>query len=131
MNLPAEDVPHFFNYPISHGGQPGIDAQDKWLASRGLYCLELPFTGDSVDDVLKFIAEYSGDTYYILVAKSRSGENHCVVCHKDKIVHDPTYGDPHGIVEPAKDGYWWAGWLTDHDDPGPGTVDQTRRESDA
>jgi len=112
MDLSADEVPHFFDYPTSQGGQPGIDALNKWLEERGIYLLEFPFTADNLTDVLDWIATYSGETYYMLVAESKSGENHCVVCHKNKIVHDPTYGVNHGIIGPAKDGYWWAGWLT-------------------
>ena len=112
LDLPVDDVPHFFDYPVSEGGERGLAEQEKWLAKRGLFNLELPFTSESLDDVLSFISAYSGDTYYMLVAKSRSGQNHCVIAQGNKIIHDPTYGNPHGVVGPAKDGYWWAGWLT-------------------
>lgn len=114
LELPIEDVPHFYDvddgaYKNEHTKQ-AEEYQTRWLAERGLAFVELPFLGDTLEAVLKWVSFYSGETYYLLCAKSRGGHGHSVVCHKDKIVHDPTYGDPHGIVGPEGD-HWWVGWL--------------------
>ncbi|KKL22595.1 hypothetical protein LCGC14_2433870 [marine sediment metagenome] len=112
LEMKVEKVPHFFDYPMKEGGEKGAEACRVWLRQFGLKHLEIPFTGDTLEKALEYISYYDSDGYFTLTALSKSGENHIVVCHKGKIVHDPTYGDPHGIVGPTNTGgYWWFGWL--------------------
>jgi len=117
LELDAFDVPHFFDYPVADGSDPGLKMQELWLAARGLAFIELPFHPDtkwakSTDEFLKFVSAYSGETHYMVVGLSIGGHNHSVIAKGDKIVHDPTYGEPHGIVGPCDSGFFWAGWIT-------------------
>ncbi len=111
MEMRAEEVPHFFDYPVDQPSDKGLDAANKWLSQYGLFHLGLPMKADSLEEALKWAAVYSAKLYYTLTALSKAGNNHIVVCKGKRVVHDPTFGKPHGIVGPAKDGYWWLGWL--------------------
>ena len=111
MEMKAEEVPHFFDYPTDQPSDNGVAAANEWLRQYGLVHMEVPATFSTLEDALKWAAAYSLGTHYTLTALSKVGENHIVICKGAKIVHDPTYGRSHGIVGPAKDGYWWFEWL--------------------
>lgn len=111
LEMETADVPHFFDYPMSEGGEKGLKAQSEWLQQRDLAYIEIPVHGETVADALHWISAYTGDAHYMLVGKSRSGFMHVVVCRYDQVVHDPTYGKPQGIVGPDENGYWWVGFL--------------------
>jgi hypothetical protein len=117
LDLPTEAVPHF---AVDAEGKMlnGEDASLKlmeFLRPLGFSYVEVPFSlaeGDTVDDALtKIGAAWMRDVHWTLLGKSKRGFNHVVVCRGAKVVHDPTYGDPHGIVGPAEDGYFWGGWI--------------------
>lgn len=111
MEMKAEEVPHFFDYPVDQGSEIGLGRAREWLSEYGLTHFELPFTSPSLEEALDFVSHYTEDLYYTLTGSSKADENHIVICKKKKIIHDPSYGIPHGIVGPAKDGHWWFGWL--------------------
>lgn len=111
LELPLHKVPHFFNYPVSEGNEKGLNDCSEFLKKYGLRHLELPFTAGSLKEAFLFVSTYTGDGYYTLTAGSKRGNNHIVICKGNNVVHDPTYGTPHGIVAAASDGYWWFGWL--------------------
>lgn len=111
LELDAEDVPHFYDYPMDEGHEKGTEAQRMWLADQGLDYIELPIGGPTVSGALHFISHYTGELHYLFCGKSKTGNLHIVVARKDQIVHDPSFGDPHGIVGPDDAGYFWAGFI--------------------
>jgi len=116
LELPLEEVPHFFDKGVFEDTEDGLKAQDIWLAAQGYGWVELPCTGDSLKDALNFAAKYGSKGHYILVAESKKGCGHSVVCKGNKIVHDPSYGATHGIVGPITDEdtgetYFWLCWI--------------------
>lgn len=111
LELNAEEVPHFYDYPMEESGDQGTEAQRVWLAERGLAYVEIPTWHKTVDESLSFVGYYAGDVHYLLVGKSRLGFAHIVVCHGVEVVHDPTYGLPHGLAGPTDDGHFWFGFI--------------------
>jgi hypothetical protein len=111
LELRTEDVPHFFDYPPEQEAERGMKHQRGWLRERGLGLLEFPVAAESLEQFLRWAEQYTEGAYYTLTAKSRSGNNHVVICRGNQVVHDPTFGDEHGIVGPCSDGFWWPGFL--------------------
>ena len=100
LDLPIDAVPHFMDGDkYGQNTEERLQAQDEWLAEKGLSYVELPIDAPSLQECLDFVGRYSGDSHWILVAESASSIGHSVVCRGNKIVHDPTYGnEKHGIV---------------------------------
>jgi hypothetical protein len=117
MDLPAADVPHF--YADGDKMRPQHEAWAelrRFLYEHGCAFVELPFDararGLEPDEFVERIGEtYFLDVHWLLLGKSRRGFGHNVVCKGGRIVHDPTYGTPHGIAGPNDDGHYWAGWI--------------------
>ena len=68
--------------------------------------IRVPFIHGDIEGILKVGKVSSCGTYYILGGQSKTGVNHTVVCHSDKIVLDPSLNDS-GIIGPCDDGYYW------------------------
>ena len=114
LELSIDDVPHFArdSYPDWEKTNKQLN---KWLAERELVMIDLPIRwpdDHSIESMLSWVASCNPDVYYKLSGKSQRGFSHCVICYNDEVVHDPTYGSPHGIVGPVDDdGTYWLSFL--------------------
>jgi hypothetical protein len=90
-------------------------AVDKFLASRGLAQVSLPFS-HTLAEVLARMAALNPHAYWLLGGRSKIGCNHTVVCKGGLIVHDPSKVNS-GIVGPCSDGMFWATFITFGDKP--------------
>ncbi|HRW61546.1 MAG: hypothetical protein KDK08_05130 [Rhizobiaceae bacterium] len=108
LDRPVEDVPHFF-----FDGCDGDTADkriDDWLSMLNLKMIFVPFEGSELQNILNLQAMFQPGIHYMLVGKSRTGVNHCVVCKDSEIVHDPSLTDA-GIVGPTDEGLFWIQYL--------------------
>ncbi len=120
LDEPTNAVPHFTApYGRLVSAEQSVANARRWLLSRhGLNYIEFP-VGDSswtLHQILQWADIVLGNgVHWKLLGQSRSDLPHCVVCRGGQIVHDPTYGDPHGIVGPAQnedgDRYFWVALL--------------------
>lgn len=114
LDLPAEEVPHFCDGLDDDAAEdaPGaVDAARRFIFEHtGCTYVEFPVTADDLDTMLSSFCARLKDVHYTLLGASGRA-NHVVVGCGDKIVHDPTYGTPHGIKGPCRDGLFWVGVL--------------------
>lgn len=110
LDRDAAEVPHFMD-----GNPPDCEVQiAAWLKSQGLVLIRVKVDGSAeLDSVLNMGAEAS-PLPYILSGYSRTPADHCVVCHGDQIVCDPSLTDA-GIIGPLSNNQWWVEWLVHHD----------------
>lgn len=111
MELSIDQVPHFYDYDPSEGGDTGHENKRRWLRETfGLKWIDLPFEAPSLEVMLESLATFAPGCHVTLTAKSKRDVGHTVIVLDGKIVHDPTYGEPHGLVGDL-DGYYWLGFI--------------------
>ncbi len=103
LGLPLNQVPHFAEGNVSD--REFNERVERFLNKWGYTSVAFPVS-NSLPDLLEWMFHLSPNAYYILGGESRNGVNHSVICHKGKIVHDPSL-DVSGIVGPCSDGYYW------------------------
>jgi hypothetical protein len=103
-------------HPLSgEGAYSATDTASRFCFERtGCKYFELPVMAESLDEFLSgFGPRLEGIHYILLGASARA--NHVVVACGSEIVHDPTYGQPHGIIGPARSddaqSFFWVGLL--------------------
>lgn len=102
LELPVSEVPHFFRRGLSPSDPEGEAEIVEFLATHSLVPVTVPWLTDSLNAVLAAAdVATSGKLHYLLYGRSESGCGHTVVCFGDRIVHNPTEGDPK-LVGPLK-----------------------------
>lgn len=111
LDLRVEAVPHFFH--ADRTNEAGYELLNRWLGIRGLWEVNIPFLdpGQPVNWIVGNLGSRFGDRHWMFTGNSRRGYAHVVVCRGPEVVHDPTYGFPHGIVGPDSDGHYWTSFL--------------------
>jgi len=86
LELPADAVPHFMDYPDSEGGDRGEQHLREWLASRGIgYLVNFVPLED-----LEAVAEHGLYGYHVMIGSGGpKGAQHAVVAYRGRVVHDP------------------------------------------
>ena len=103
MDLEPDEVPHF--------GEDFMDADkfnrrvDEYLASQFLAQISVIYDCE-LDVILKHMAGFNPNAYYLLSGTSRTGVNHTVCCLGGEIIWDPAL-DNSGIIGPCDDGLFW------------------------
>lgn len=106
LELPPEDVPHV--YHDNCDGPEGMRRMREWLRERGYGLFASNYDGVPLSEMLSFMGELNPDVHYMLFGGTGDGGDHVVICHGDKIVHNPAwYGC--SLVGPASTGYWQIG----------------------
>ena len=85
------------------------DRTDVWLRDKRLAFVELPIKTDSIIDALKFGKQITrfNEIHWMLSGVTVKGNGHYVVCHRDRIAHNPTEGSE--ITGPFGTGVFWMG----------------------
>lgn len=118
LNIKPEQVPHFYTKEMQDAEQVQTK-MNEWLnAGYGLKTVDIPFLGDSLEDVQQCFKVRNDGVHYILTGKSKnSNVNHCVICRNGEIIHDPAIDDS-GIAAPCdlvsisgRQGFYWVGFL--------------------
>jgi len=104
LELPAEDVPHFFHDGDAEAGHARLS---EWLSGKegGLAPFYVAYNGNSLlIDILVGQDQNNPNAHYMLFGKTAEGEPHCVVCKGGEIVYNPAWIQSK-IVAPIDD-YW-------------------------
>ncbi len=104
FQLKPDQVPHFYK-----GGKEKeeVDQVHDWLKERGWRMLSFAYACPAVKDMLDYFSKsFSGDFYYMIGGRSKTGANHAVICLNDKIIFDPSIEDS-GIVGPMSDRFFY------------------------
>ena len=109
LELPPEKVPHWF------ANEDGFEANKEmreWLSLKGYMLSYFALqSGMTLEAVLNYVDEWYGDIEFILLAETRSGGDHAVVCQSGKIIHDPAWYKT-AIIGPHSSGMWIIMMLT-------------------
>lgn len=105
LDLGSPDVPHFYHDGCE--GDIGVLRLTTWLNERGQAPVFMAYQDDgfTLDAFLTLISPHLGNAHYMLVGRQASGESHAVVCHGDKVVHNPSWSR-NPIVAPGEDDQW-------------------------
>jgi hypothetical protein len=88
LELPSEDVPHFYNTPDTTRCQVSMQ---RWLAKRGLIIATVPLPGDmSKIEMFAYMDEHFNFYHYMLWCSSGGGD-HAVCCLNDRVTHNPAW----------------------------------------
>ncbi len=110
LDLPVDDVPHFGLVGLV--GEPGdyMVVTRAWLAERGFYLLQVPYSGETLESVLGLVGMLNPDVHYLLTATKDGDVDHNVVCRGDQVVWDVSL-EPKPLTGPASDGHWWVSFI--------------------
>lgn len=115
LEMPAADVPHFcdgIDDDNADDAPEAVEAASRFVFEQtGCRLVEFPVEAGHLDTLLQNFGSRFEGIHYLLLGQSTRGTNHQVIGCGSKIVHDPTYGDPHGITGPARDGFFWVGMI--------------------
>lgn len=105
LELPRADVPHIYEGEgwLDESGEVGLKRLQDWLATRGLYWIEIRVTKSEFPSWIRFL-----DCHYVLSGISPRGHRHATVWFGGEMAHDPH--PSRGGVEPD-DGCYSLGFL--------------------
>lgn len=91
LELPAEEVPHFFDYPEEQDAELGYQRLDAFLERRGLAYFTFPLFPED-------LAALSPVLFHTVLVgvENATGTTHAVVAYGGRPVHNP---DPRGSLE--------------------------------
>lgn len=102
------EVPHVYD---GTDDANGMNRMQEYLRSQGCILIYVAFQGSlSFEQIMECGRAYSSGLHWLLTGKSRNGTNHVVICHEDRIVHDPSI-DQSGIVGPTGEDLWILEWI--------------------
>ena len=107
FDLPAHEVPHFYQHQVEREGYVAHVQVGMWLAERGMAQVISHWDGEfhSLDWVLGMQRVNNPDAYYMLGGTSPRGFNHGVIGRGGRIEWDP-HPDGTGLVAPLNTGFW-------------------------
>lgn len=109
LDMPPEDVPHFFDGANEENNGSQWQALGEWLAGRNLAIATFPVAaaGDDVPAtaIIKHICEWNKDISMLLFGKSKTGVDHVVIIRNGEIFHDPSFLN-NSVVGPASNGVY-------------------------
>lgn len=111
LGIPADYIPHFNDRSDGRDDDTVTRMYNNWMRSRGLACITTYYQGTEDLETVQINANmHSFGLPYMLSGTSRTGVDHVVICHKGKIIWDPSKTDA-GIVGPLKSGLWLIEYL--------------------
>lgn len=109
LELPAEEVPHFYEDAVSDEADDKWDFNKAipawitaWLAERGLLRIMTTISGD-LPTVLHYCSMMAGGSPYLLSGVSSTGISHVIVAQGSKMIWDPSPRNV-GVVGPLRFG---------------------------
>lgn len=104
LELPARDVPNFFENANTMDLDVLTQQMQEWLAGRGYIAGMLGFSGAwTLDEFLAYMRRVYPDKHYMLYCDS--GGDHAVIGCGGEIVHNPAWYKV-AIDGPHSAGYW-------------------------
>lgn len=110
LDMEPEQVPHFGEMMFVHGTEAASEAEELWLNKQGLSQVFVPYSVDTLDNLLLHLASINPRAYYLLGGTSKNGVGHTVVGCGGKLIWDPAQ-DNSGIVGPMSDGFFWISYF--------------------
>lgn len=113
LDLPALDVPHFYNKQSSGGAVTGeaLSAMRMWLDKHKLSYAETTFT-IPLAILMDGMRRFNPDVWYILTGRNDDGFVHSVVARGSNIEHNPASTVTTGaITKPCRDRTYRVGFI--------------------
>lgn len=103
LEMDADDVPHFFHDGCD--GETGTQRMRDWLGLRQLAPFFIQYDGHhSLAEILELQAIQNPDVHYLLYGRT-ADEDHVVVAHGGKVVHNPSWY-PMPLIACGSHGLW-------------------------
>lgn len=113
LGLEYEEIPHFMDNLGPDDGEAFNKNQYDFLKSLKLVPIIFPIIfpeDNSLELVLAQLEIWNPNIPYLLGGESASNCGHSVVCHRERIIWDPSPNRV-GIIGPMKDGFYWITYI--------------------